>query len=94
MATATARAEPFVNEAPSRGPKIHLDYIDGMRAAAALVVVNHSYAQAWCAFYGQFPPPEFAFLSYSLAVGHLAVSVFIVISGFCLSSQSPGQTES
>ena len=56
-----------------------------MRAAAALVVVvNHSYAQAWCAFYGQFPPPEFAFLSYALAVGHLAVSVFIVISGFCL----------
>jgi len=74
-----------VNHAPPPGPRLHLDYIDGMRAAAALVVVvNHSYAQAWCPFYDQFPPPEFAFLSYSLAVGHLAVSVFIVISGFCL----------
>ena len=65
--------------------RLHLAYIDGMRAVAALVVVlNHTYAQAWCAFYDQFPPPELAFLTYSLAVGHLAVSVFIVISGFCL----------
>ncbi len=66
-------------------PRLHIDYIDGMRAVAALVVVlNHSYGQAWCAFYGQFPPPNLSFLTYSLAIGHLAVSVFIVISGFCL----------
>lgn len=66
-------------------PRLHLDYIDGMRAVAALVVVlNHAYGQAWCAFYDQFPSPAFAFLTYSLAIGHLAVSVFIVISGFCL----------
>lgn len=66
-------------------PRLRLDYVDGMRAVAALVVVmNHAYAQAWCAFYDQFPAAEFTFLTYSLAVGHLAVSVFIVISGFCL----------
>jgi peptidoglycan/LPS O-acetylase OafA/YrhL len=70
--------------APASG-RLHLAYIDGMRAVAAMVVVfNHTYAQAWCAFYNQFPSPELAFLTYSLAIGHLAVSVFIVISGFCL----------
>jgi peptidoglycan/LPS O-acetylase OafA/YrhL len=74
-----------MSTASSAQGRLHLAYIDGMRAVAALaVVVNHAYGQAWCAFYGQFPSPELAFLTYSLAIGHLAVSVFIVISGYCL----------
>jgi peptidoglycan/LPS O-acetylase OafA/YrhL len=65
--------------------RLRLDHVDGMRAVAALVVYfNHAYAQTWCAFYDRFPPAPFGFLSYWLAIGHLAVSVFIVISGFCL----------
>jgi peptidoglycan/LPS O-acetylase OafA/YrhL len=68
----------------SSGPA-RLDFIEGMRAAAALVVVvNHAYGQVWAPFYGQFPRAPFGFLTYSLAIGHLAVSVFISISGFCL----------
>jgi peptidoglycan/LPS O-acetylase OafA/YrhL len=71
--------------AATKSPRLRLDFIEGMRAVAALVVVvNHTYAQSWCEFYGQHPAPAFSFLSYSLAIGHLAVSVFIVISGFCL----------
>jgi peptidoglycan/LPS O-acetylase OafA/YrhL len=62
-----------------------LDFIEGMRAAAALVVVvNHAYAQVWTPWFGRSPPASLSFLTYSLAVGHLAVSVFISISGFCL----------
>ena len=65
--------------------RLRLDHVDGMRAVAALVVfLNHAYFQTWCYFYERFPPAPFAFLSHWLAIGHLAVSVFIVISGFCL----------
>jgi peptidoglycan/LPS O-acetylase OafA/YrhL len=65
--------------------RLRLDHVDGMRAVAALVVfLNHAYFQTWCYFYDRFPPAPFAFLSHWLAIGHLAVSVFIVISGFCL----------
>ena len=56
-----------------------------MRAFAALVVLlNHTYAQIWTEFYGQFPKGAMGGLTYFLALGHLAVSVFIVISGYCL----------
>lgn len=65
--------------------KIHLDFIEGMRATAALVVlVNHAYGQIWNEAAHEYPPPVLGILTYSLAVGHLAVSVFIAISGFCL----------
>jgi peptidoglycan/LPS O-acetylase OafA/YrhL len=60
--------------------------VEGMRALAALTVfVNHAYAQVWegPADRGD-PSAALAPLSYSLVAGHLAVTVFIVISGFCL----------
>ena len=48
----------------------HLDYLDGLRASAALVVVlHHTWLQAGL--------PTYIF-------GHDAVGLFIVISGFCL----------
>lgn len=73
-----AAAEP----APSPG---HLDAIEGLRAAAALVVyVNHAYAQAWNPMRDEYPTGVLGALSYSLVAGHLAVTVFIVISGLCL----------
>jgi peptidoglycan/LPS O-acetylase OafA/YrhL len=69
--------------APARetGPT-HIRHIEGLRALAAYVVyINHAFAQA---FEPGLPPKAFSFLTYSLVAGHLAVSVFIVISGFCL----------
>jgi peptidoglycan/LPS O-acetylase OafA/YrhL len=66
------------------GPR-HLRHVEGMRAVAALVVyLNHAYAQV---FYPAFNDASLGLLSiarYSMVAGHLAVTVFIVISGFCL----------
>lgn len=64
-------------------PKARLDYVDGLRALAALVVfVNHAYAQIYNRVYT--PAPSFRWARWSLVAGHLSVTVFIVISGFCL----------
>jgi peptidoglycan/LPS O-acetylase OafA/YrhL len=49
---------------------MHLHYLDGLRAAAALFVVLH---HAWLE----------AGLAYNV-LGHYAVGLFIVLSGFCL----------
>jgi peptidoglycan/LPS O-acetylase OafA/YrhL len=66
-------------------PRLRLDHVDGMRALAALVVyVNHAYAQTWNAYLGVFPTGFFAPTKYFLVAGHLSVTVFIVVSGFCL----------
>jgi peptidoglycan/LPS O-acetylase OafA/YrhL len=56
-----------------------------MRAIAALVVyVNHAYAQVWNPHAGRYPSGVLSAFSYFLVAGHLSVTVFIVISGFCL----------
>lgn len=63
----------------------HLKHVDGMRALAALVVfINHSYAQAYDTIRQEHPGGIFAPFEYSMVIGHLSVTVFIVISGFCL----------
>jgi peptidoglycan/LPS O-acetylase OafA/YrhL len=72
-----------VAASPARAGR--LEHVEGLRAFAALVVLfNHAYAQIWTDFYGQFPPRWLSWTTGSLVCGHLAVSVFIVISGFCL----------
>jgi peptidoglycan/LPS O-acetylase OafA/YrhL len=69
---------------PARRP-VHLQHVEGMRALAAYVVfVNHAFAQVWLPGKGA-PPRLLSAFSYSLVAGHLSVTVFIVISGFCLS---------
>jgi peptidoglycan/LPS O-acetylase OafA/YrhL len=51
-------------------PATHLRYLDGLRAAAALfVVLHHTWLEAG--------------LAYNV-LGHYAVGLFIVLSGFCL----------
>ena len=56
-----------------------------MRALAALVVyVNHAYAQTWNPLYHQEPDGIFKLAQASMVAGHLSVTVFIVLSGFCL----------
>lgn len=65
-------------------PKLHLLHVEGLRALAALTVfINHAYAQAWERDGPQFANPPLVFELF-MVLGHLAVSVFIVISGFCL----------
>lgn len=65
--------------------RLHLAHVEGLRAVAALTVyVNHAYAQSWSVGLNEFPSGVLSLFSYSLVAGHLAVSVFIVISGFCL----------
>jgi peptidoglycan/LPS O-acetylase OafA/YrhL len=82
-----ATVEPAARAAStSRGAApAHLTHVEGMRALAAYVVfVNHAYAQTWNPGRGQFPPWGLSPFTYSLVAGHLSVTVFIVISGFCL----------
>jgi len=77
VAVAAATADP----APR---KVHLAHLEGLRALAALTVyVNHAYAQAWERKGPEFADPPYAFRLF-MVFGHLAVTVFIVISGFCL----------
>ena len=69
--------------APPEERKNYLVFVEGLRALAALVVVfNHFYLELWLD--RGVPPAPYGFLSYLLIFGHLSVSVFIVISGFCL----------
>jgi peptidoglycan/LPS O-acetylase OafA/YrhL len=64
----------------------HIAHLEGLRAVAALTVfVNHAYAQSFDVVGATANDPGWLSpVRYSLIAGHLAVSVFIVISGFCL----------
>jgi peptidoglycan/LPS O-acetylase OafA/YrhL len=55
--------------------RIQLDFIDGLRALAALYIVFHH-----CFVVADYFPPGFSFMEH----GHDIVAVFIAISGFCL----------
>jgi peptidoglycan/LPS O-acetylase OafA/YrhL len=64
---------------------IHLTHVEGLRALAAYVVfINHAYAQVWMSRQMPSPPWFLSPFTYSMVAGHLSVTVFIVISGFCL----------
>jgi peptidoglycan/LPS O-acetylase OafA/YrhL len=65
----------------------HLNFLDGVRSVAALVVVfHHAWLQSWP--YTMYPVAKpsgiLGALTGWLAFGKLAVTAFIVISGFCL----------
>ncbi len=65
----------------------HLQFLDGFRAAAALLVVfHHAWLQSWpyTTYPGLKPTGLTAALTGWLAFGKVAVTAFIVISGFCL----------
>src|SRR5260221_1534667 len=71
--------------APRPAATPHLKHVEGLRALACIVVfVNHAYGQTWATGNNQFPSGILSLFTYSLVAGHLAVTVFIVISGFCL----------
>jgi peptidoglycan/LPS O-acetylase OafA/YrhL len=73
-----AEAAPQAPVRPAR-----LGWVDSLRALAALdVVVNHSALEAWPK--GNPPSGLASALAQPFVVGHYAVSVFIVLSGFSL----------
>jgi len=65
----------------------HLDYLDGLRAFAALFVVfHHAYLQSWptLLYPGSAPGKLESILFGWLIYGHFSVTFFIALSGFCL----------
>lgn len=79
--------------APSRGVPagsapggMRLDYVDGLRALAALyVVIHHCWLEIWPFLHYRTPSGPLLYLTGWLEYGHFAVSLFIVLSGLCLS---------
>lgn len=65
------------NSVPTNA-RLHLNFLDGIRAIAALYVLMHHLWLSQRALLPQGWPTGW------LAYGHLAVDVFIVLSGFCL----------
>lgn len=65
--------------------RLRLDYVDGLRALTALyVVMHHEVREIWPSEFHRHPPGIMLYLTSWLNFGHLGVSAFIVISGFCL----------
>lgn len=58
-----------------------LDYVDGVRALAAIFVVLH---HMWITIWPRYPYNDGPMVLGWLVYGHLSVSVFIVVSGFSL----------
>jgi len=64
-------------------PRLRLDYLDGLRALAALyVVLHHAMLEVWSqssGFHGRT-----LLIAGPFRYGHFAVALFITLSGFCL----------
>ena len=71
---------------PSKAaPRLRLHYLDGLRGLAALyVVLYHCYMQIQGSLLLTAFPVVSRLAVYLLNFGHLAVDVFIVLSGYCL----------
>lgn len=67
-------------DAQQRAPR-RVAWLDGVRALAALYVVLH---HVWLMSYGGYPRNDGPFYLGWLVHGHVAVAVFIVVSGFSL----------
>jgi peptidoglycan/LPS O-acetylase OafA/YrhL len=64
----------------------HLNHVEGLRALAALTVyVNHAFAQVTQIEGHHGPTGLLSLFPCSMVTGHMSVTVFIAISGFCLS---------
>jgi len=75
-------------QVPATAPRNqHLDYLDGLRALAALfVVLHHAYLQTWptLLYSDDVPSKRVALWLGWLIYGHFGVTFFITLSGFCL----------
>jgi peptidoglycan/LPS O-acetylase OafA/YrhL len=69
---------------PAKPGPGHLNYLDGLRGLAAIYVMFH---HAWLTVWtdpAHFPTGLTGHLTYFLQFGMMAVTIFIVLSGFCL----------
>ena len=74
-----------IPDAPRRPARLHLDFLDGLRALAALVViVDHAYSVLWYETAGSATAGSAYWLGFSQMIGHFAVTTFIALSGYCL----------
>ncbi|GIH91038.1 acyltransferase family protein [Planobispora siamensis] len=62
-------------------PRLRLTYLDGIRAVAAMFVALH---HIWLGVWDDFPANAGPWWTGWLLYGHIAVAVFIVLSGFSL----------
>jgi peptidoglycan/LPS O-acetylase OafA/YrhL len=78
--------QPAAEPAGKPVSKPHLNHIDGIRAVAALVVYfNHAYAQTWNVLWlNEQAKGAFEWTRFGMVLGPWSVTVFIVVSGFCL----------
>jgi peptidoglycan/LPS O-acetylase OafA/YrhL len=74
-----ANEQQSIQYATTENKLQHIVFLDGIRALCALVVVYHHWWWEYC-----YNPPLFNKFYGTLSIGHYAVDVFIVISGFCL----------
>ena len=84
LAAGPVAAPPQASEAPApeaRVPAARLDFLDGIRALAALFVVLH---HVYLTVYDGFPTNTGPAVLTPLLYGHFGVAVFIVVSGFSL----------
>jgi peptidoglycan/LPS O-acetylase OafA/YrhL len=73
-------SEPVVSPAPTAAAPLRIEFVDGVRALAALYVVAH---HTLLTVYGV-PPTGAPSIFAPLLYGHFGVAVFIVVSGFSL----------
>ncbi len=78
-------SQPKLASAPLPAPRVHLAYLDGLRALAALyVVLHHASRYAFDNLAPDRMTPIQKQLAFVFLGGSLAVVLFIVLSGFCL----------
>ena len=80
---------PPVGSALLGPPRLRLEYLDGVRAVAAIYVSFYHalMASTWTGIYHRLPPDLPLAVNQAtrfLRFGHFAVGVFIVLSGYCL----------
>src|SRR3569833_295551 len=82
MLSTSSTTEP---QPTAKTADIRLDYLDGIRALAAIyVMLSHGYATVWPFEYNREPSGMLLKMTNWLYYGHYAVTVFLVVSGFCL----------
>jgi peptidoglycan/LPS O-acetylase OafA/YrhL len=65
--------------------RVHLPFLDGLRGLAALyVLICHEFLFSFAAYRNSVHEPSWFKLASAFGFGHTVVTMFIVLSGFCL----------
>ena len=83
--TSSASAEQTAQAIVTSPARVRLEFLDGLRALAALFVVfNHAWLTVWTSSSERFEVGSVPYFTSWLRYGPFAVGLFIVLSGFCL----------